>query len=103
MAQLPVLLRPKYVLRRRALRLGVFGPSQVWKLVAFVIIFENGLRKFFGKQPDKLFVRSVGVGRTLTVAAYAPMTRRERKRTGTTKASLAAAARADLAPNRSAS
>jgi hypothetical protein len=100
---LPVLLRPKYLLRRKAVRSGVFGSSRAWRAVAFVIIFENGLRRFFGKQPDKLFIRSVGVGRVLTVAAYAPMSRRQRKRSGVTKATLEAAARADLASTQSAS
>lgn len=103
MAQFPVLLRPKYLIRRKALRNGLFGSSSAWRVVAFVILFENGLKRFFGKHPEKLFVRRVGVGRVLTVAAYAPLTRKQRKRTGITKASLEAAARDDLSSTRPAS
>ncbi len=96
MAQLPVLLRPKYLIRRRALRSGVFGPSRLWRYIAFAIIFENGLRRFFGKQPDRLGTRRIGVGHVITVASYVPLTRKQRKASGITKASLGAAARADL-------
>lgn len=96
MAQLPVLLRPKYLIRRRALRSGLFGPSRLWRYVAFVIIFENTLRKFFGKQPDRIGTRAIGVGHVITVASYTPLTRKQRKASGITKASLEAAARADL-------
>jgi hypothetical protein len=103
MAQLPVLFRPKYILRRKALRSGLFGPSRIWRLVAFVIIFENGLKKFFGRQPDRLGARRIGAGHVLTVAAYAPLTRRQAKRAGVSKSSLAADAHAELEAAQSAS
>ena len=96
MARLPVLLRPKYLIRRTALRRGVFGPSLLWRTVAFVVIFDSGLRRFFGKQPEQLGKRTIGVGSVITVAASAPLTRRQAKRVGVTKASLAADARAEL-------
>lgn len=96
MAQFPVLFRPKYFLRRKALRNGLFGPSHVWRMIAFVIIFRNGLGRFFGKRPERLATRRLGAGQVFTIAVVAPMTRKERKRSGITKASLAAAARADL-------
>jgi hypothetical protein len=96
MAQLPVLLRPKYLLRRKALRSGLFGPSRLWRSVAFVIIFSNSLRRFFGKTPERLGIRTIGKGHLITVAAAAPLNRRQAKRAGITKGAIAAAARADL-------
>ncbi len=96
MAQLPVLLRPRYLIRRKALRSGLFGPSRLWRAIAFYIIFEKSLQRFFGKHPERIGTRRVGVGHVITVAAAAPLTRRQAKRAGITKASLADAARADL-------
>ncbi len=96
MAQLPVLFRPKYIIRRKAMRRGLFGPSRVWRVVALIIVFENSLRKVFGSQPEQLGRRTIAAGSVLTVAAANPLTRRQAKRLGITKAKLAAAARADL-------
>lgn len=96
MAQLPVLLRPKYLIRRKALRSGLFGPSRLWRTIAFYIIFEKSLQRFLGKHPDRIGTRRIGVGHVITVAASVPLTRRQAKRAGITKASLAADARAEL-------
>jgi len=96
MAQFPVLFRPKYLIRRKALRNGLFGPSRLWRVVAFWIIGSNALKKTFGKSPERLATRRVGVGHVLTVATYAPMTRKQRRSLGITKESLAADARAEL-------
>lgn len=96
MAQFPVLLRPKYLVRRKALRNGLFGPSHLWRAIAFWIIGSNALKKTFGKSPERLGKRRIGVGHVLTVATSAPLTRKQRKSLGITKASLAADARAEL-------
>jgi len=96
MAQFPVLLNPKYLVRRKALRNGLFGPSRLWRAIAFGIIVHNSTKQAFGKHPERLGRRRVGVGHVLTVATYAPMTRRQRKSLGITKATLAADARAEL-------
>ncbi len=96
MAQVPVLLRPKYFLRRKALRNGLFGPSRLWRYIAFVIIFRNGLGRIFGKRPEPLLTRRIGFGQVMTVAASAPLSRKQAKRTGITKALLEADARGEL-------
>jgi hypothetical protein len=104
-ASLPLVraLRPAVFIRRRAMRQGVFGPSLFWRSVAVYIIGRGLLRRTFGKQPDRLGRRRLAVGRSMSIAVYAPMTRKERKRTGTTRAGLEAAARADLDAARRAS
>lgn len=96
MAQLPVLLRPKYLIRRKAMRSGLLGPSRLWRSVAFVIIFSNALRRFFGSRPEPLGVRTIAAGSLISVAASKPLSRRQAQRAGITKSALAAAASADL-------
>ena len=96
MPTIPVNLRPKYLIRRKAMRHGLFGPSRFWRFVAIVIAGSNTLKKTFGKSPERLATRRIGIGHVITVATYAPLTRKQRKSLGITKASLAADARAEL-------
>ena len=96
MALVPVTLRPSFIIRRNAIRKGMLGPSTLWKVVAGVIFGRRIIKKALGKQPDQLGKRTIGVGSVLTVAATAPLTRRQAKRAGVSKASLAADARAEL-------
>ena len=96
-------LRPTVYIRRRALREGLLGPSFVWRTIALYILGRGVLRKMFGKQVDHLGRRRLAAGQTMSIAVLAPMSRKERKRTGTTRAGLEAAARADLAAARRAS
>jgi hypothetical protein len=96
MAMLPPLLRPSLAIRRAALHKGLLGPSMVWKVVAVVILGRQALRGVFGRHPDRLGTRIIRPGHVITVAAAAPLTRRQAKRAGISKASLAAQARAEL-------
>lgn len=93
---LPVILRPGFIIRRKAMREGVFGSSVLWTVAAVVVFGRGPLKKIFGRQPERLGTRTIGVGHIVTLAVTTPMTRKERKRSGLTKASLAAAARAEL-------
>jgi len=96
MALVPVTARPSFIIRRNALRKGVLGPSVLWKVVAVFVFGGSTVKKVFGKQPQNLGMRTIRVGSVMTVAASAPLTRRQAKRVGVTKASLAADARAEL-------
>jgi hypothetical protein len=96
MALLPLTLRPSFILRRNAIRKGVLGPSTLWKLVAVVVLTRGTLQRVFGRNSERLGIRTIGVGHVITVAAVAPMTRKQAKRAGITKRSLAAEARAEL-------
>jgi hypothetical protein len=89
-------LRPAILIRRRALRHGIFGPSRIWRVIAMMIIVRGTLRQVFGKHPDHLGRRKIGVGHVITVAVATPMTRSERRRTGITRKSIEAAARTEL-------
>jgi len=96
MALIPVTYRPSFILRRNAIRKGVLGPSVLWKVVAALLFGRSTAKKVFGKQPQSLGKRTIGVGGFISIAATAPLSRRQAKRAGITKASLAADARADL-------
>jgi hypothetical protein len=96
MAFVPLTLRPSFLIRRNALRKGLLGPSMLWKVVAAVVFGRSTLKKVFGKTAEPLGVRTIGKGHLITVAAAAPLSRRQAKRAGVTKRALTAAARADL-------
>lgn len=78
------------------MRKGVLGPSTLWKIVAAVVFGRSTFKKVFGKQPESLGKRTIGAGHFITVAASAPLTRRQAKRAGRSTAAMAAEARAEL-------
>ena len=96
MALLPLTLRPSFIVRRNALRKGMLGPSTLWKVVAIVVFGRGTLKRVFGRTPDRLGTRTIGVGHVITVAAAVPLTRRQAKRAGVSKEALAVEARAEL-------
>ncbi len=96
MARLPLLLRPSLIIRRNAIGKGLLGPSTLWKVVAAIVFGRSTLKKVFGKQSESLGSRTIGVGSVLTVATVAPLSRRQAKRRGVTKKSLAADAAVEL-------
>lgn len=96
MARVPVLLRPSMYIRRAAIGKGILGSSTLWKVVAVFIFGKGTLKKLFGRQPELLGSRTIGVGSVITVAAVAPLSRRQAKRSGVTRKSLSADARAEL-------
>ena len=96
MALVPITLRPSFIVRRNAMRKGVLGPSTFWKVVAVGLFGRNTLRKLFGKHPDLLGTRTIGVGHVITVAASVPLTRRQAKRAGISKEQLRDEAVAEL-------
>jgi hypothetical protein len=100
---LPYPMRPAVVVRRRAIWRGVFGSSMFWKIVAGWVFGRSTLKKFFGRQPEYLGKERVKTGEFLTINVYPPLSRRERRRTGITKAVLRAQAEADVRAARRAS
>jgi hypothetical protein len=96
MALIPNRLRPSVMIRRKAMRRGILGPSGFWKLVAVFVFVLNTIKRVFGKTPDDLGTRTIGVGSLISVAVFLPMTRKEQKRRGITLASARADAAAEL-------
>jgi hypothetical protein len=126
MALLPYALRPVSVVRRTALRRGVRGTSFFWSAVAGLLLGEGsyvrsqairrgligGSRSWqvlaglmilkeaansAGKKPENLGKVSVGMGSFLRLNAEKPMTKKQQKAAGVTKAGIKAQASADVA------
>ena len=85
MALLPYALRPSVVIRRKAIRQGILGPSLLWKIVAVGVFGRSSLKKFFGKQPDALGTWKVERNGFVNVLSAQPTTTKQLKRAGTTR------------------
>jgi len=97
MTLLPRALRPSVVIRRKAIWSGLLGPSRLWKVVGVFVFGQGTIRKFFGKSPEKITTQKVGLDSFVNVINAKPMTKKQRKRTGITKADLKAQASSDVA------
>ncbi len=80
MALIPRVLRPKFLIRRKAMRSGIFGRSTFWKIVAVWVFGSASIKKFFGKNTEVIDVSKLGRGRYMQLATAKPVTRRERKK-----------------------
>ena len=96
MARTPLTVRPSFIIRRNAMRKGILGPSTLWRVVAVVVYGRGTVKRVFGRNPEPLGKRTIGVGHMITVAAAVPLSRKQAKRAGISKKSLAAEARAEL-------
>ena len=96
MALIPYRYRPAVVIRRRAMRYGVRGSSVVWRGVAGVIYGRRAIKSFFGKEPEHLGVYRLGPNHFLSIVTSRPLSRREQRRTGITRAVLQRRAEADI-------
>lgn len=72
-------LIPLALLKRNALRKGVFGPSTGWKAVAVVAFGGPLLRRLGSKQADVLTIEKLKPGESVTVSTFPALTRTERK------------------------
>lgn len=92
MPLLPYAYRPSVIVRSKALRQGLFGPSTFWKVVAAVVFGRSTLKKIFGRNEqvlDRLVLK--GGGRLVQVETFRAPGRRQRRR------AAKAAARTDVA------
>lgn len=97
MALLPYALRPKVIIRRKAIWSGVLGPSTFWKGVAVVVFGQGTLKKIFGKNPESLGTFTAGENSFVNVINAAPMTAKEQRRAGVTRQTVVDRAVADVA------
>jgi len=75
-------------LRSRAMRSGFSGGNRKWQAVGVAVLLTHDLRGVFGKQPEALGSWSAGTGEFVKVTTMKPMSRKELKRSGTTKKAL---------------
>jgi hypothetical protein len=78
-----MMLRPSILLRRKALRAGVFGNSTLWKVMAVVLFGSSTLRRVFGKQPEVIETAVLkGAGHLMTIETMSRTEARRRARAG---------------------
>ena len=69
----------------------------MWKLVAVFVFGQGSIKKFFGKTPEKIATQKIGLNSFVNVINAKPMTKKQRKSAGITKADLKAQASSDVA------
>lgn len=82
-------------LSRRAL-MYARGGSVFWRGVVAVAYGRRMLKQFFGKQPEPIGIYRLGANQFLSVVTAVPLSRREQRRTGITRAVLQRRAEADI-------
>jgi hypothetical protein len=87
--------RGAYV-RSQAIRQGVIGGNRSWRVVAGVLLVRQVL-KSAGKQPENLGKVKFGTNSFVNVINAKPMTKKQQKSAGITKADLKAQASSDVA------
>ena len=81
MPLLPYAYRPSVIVRSKALRRGVFGPSTMWKVIAAFVFGRSTLKKIFGRNEEVHEVAKLkGGGRVMQIETIKAPTRRERRR-----------------------
>ncbi len=97
MALLPRALRPSVIIRRKAIWSGLLGPSRMWKVIAALVFGQGTIKKFFGKSPEKITTQKIGLNSFVNVINAKPMTKKQQKQAGITKADIKAQASSDVA------
>ncbi len=88
MPLLPYTYRPSVIIRTKALRRGIFGPSVFWKLVAGVVFGRSTVKKLFGKNEQVLERATLkGGGRLMQIETFKAPSRRQRRKAARTTAS----------------
>ena len=85
MALLPRGLRPSVIIRRKAIKQGLLGPSLFWKVMAGWVFGKKTIKKFLGKQPEKLGSWKVGSNQFLNVINAQPQSKKQAARSGMSK------------------
>lgn len=81
MPLIPYTYRPSVIVRSKALRQGLFGPSTFWKVVAAVVFGRRTLKKVFGRNEEVLEKAVLkGGGRLMQIETIKAPSRRQRRR-----------------------
>jgi hypothetical protein len=91
-----ILLGQGSYVRSQAIRRGLIGGSRSWQMLAGLMILKEAASTV-GKQPEDLGKAKVGVGSFLRLTTEKPMTKKQQKAAGVTKAGIKAQASADVA------
>jgi hypothetical protein len=81
MPLIPYTYRPSVIIRSKALRQGIFGPSVFWKVVAAVVFGRSTVKRIFGRNEETLEQATLkGGGRLMQIETIKAPTRRDRRR-----------------------
>ena len=95
-SRVELLLHPSRAIRRNAIRYGIKGSSRFWTYLAVAVFVPKLMERVFAKTPDDLGIRTIGMGHMISIVVSKPLTRREAKRQGISRASLRDKATADI-------
>lgn len=95
MALIPYRYRPRVVIRRRVMRYAR-GGSLVWRGIVVFIYGSRMAKSFFGKHPEPIATMRLGPNQFLSIVTSLPLSRKQQRRTGITRATLRAQAVADI-------
>jgi hypothetical protein len=76
--------------RSTAFRLGILGGNRKWQAVGAVLLLTHDMRRVLGKQSEPLGSWKVGSNEFVDVINAKPMSKKELKRSGTTKKAMRA-------------
>lgn len=74
--------------RSTAIRLGFLGGDRKWQAVGLAVLLTHDMRRVFGRQPEPLGSWRVGANEFVDVINAKPMSKKELKRSGTTKKAM---------------
>ncbi|MGA9275372.1 hypothetical protein [Ilumatobacter sp.] len=80
------------LLRTQAIRRGIFGGNRSWQLIGLILLVSQDARGIFGKQSEPLGKWKVGPGQFVRVTNTKPLSKKDRKRLGITRATVIAEA-----------
>ena len=95
MALIPYRYRPRVVIRRRVMRYAR-GGGLVWRGIAVFIYGSRTAKRFFGKHPEQIATMRLGPNQFLSIVTSLPLSRKQQRRTGITRATLRRQAVADI-------
>lgn len=71
-------LSPALLVRRQAVRKGLFGGSRGWQVLLAIIFGRRALRKVLGKEPEVVATEQLDPGQFVTIRAIDPRSERRR-------------------------
>jgi len=75
-------------LRSTAIRLGFSGGNRKWQAIGVAAILGNDVRRAVSRQPETLGTWKAGMGDFVRVTTSKPLSKKELKRSGTTKKAM---------------
>ncbi|MDX2382185.1 MAG: hypothetical protein QNM02_20805 [Acidimicrobiia bacterium] len=96
MALIPYHYRPTTIIRRRVRGYARSKQTLFWRGLLIFIYTSRTAKSFFGKSAEPIGIYRLGANHFLSVVTSVPLSRRDQRRTGITRAVLQRQAEADI-------